>query len=248
MGLKRDSLANVYSRKWHENVKGFRELAFMNIRDANERILECVNSGNEIVRMEAQIALVRLSAENPYHFLHNLEKPLSRWEQITLHDLLIQHQLKVPEFKQWFGSENTSVVIFALEMVSFFRQKRSGSGVIRLFSHENAEVRNAAFKVSGDLGLKSALPELKKVYHVETYRNKLTILDTFARVPEEKYLPFLKTVLDAEEDVQLQILATKAIENTDEPGVSMLVKLMKSKSGYKNYQIIIRHVLDGRIY
>jgi hypothetical protein len=248
MGLERDSLEKAYSKKWHENVKGFRELAFMNIRDANERILESVNSGNEIVRMEAQIALVRLSDDNPYHFLHYLEKPLSRWEQITLHELLIQHELKVPEFKQWFESENISVVIFALEMVSFFRQKRSGAGVIRLFGHDNVEVRKTAFKVSGDIGLKSALPELKKIYYQETNRNKLTILDTFARVPEEKYLLFLKSVLDAEDDVQLQILATKAIENTDEPGVSMLIKLMKSKSGYKNYQIIIRHVLDGRIY
>jgi hypothetical protein len=51
-----------------------------------------------------------------------------------------------------------------------------------------------------------------------------------------------------EEDVQLQIQATKAMENTDEPGISMLIKLMKSKTEYKNYQIIIRHVLDGRIY
>jgi HEAT repeat protein len=117
-----------------------------------------------------------------------------------------------------------------------------------LFSHENEEVRNTAFKVSGDIGLQSALPELKKIYHQETYKNKLNILDTFARIPEEKHLPFLKTVLDAEDDVQLQIKATKAIENTDEPGISMLIKLMKSKSGYKNYQIIIRHVLDGRIY
>jgi hypothetical protein len=140
------------------------------------------------------------------------------------------------------------VVIFALEMVSFFNQKRSDREVIRLFNHGNEEVRNTAFKVSGDLGLNKALPELEKIYHQETYKNKLNILDTFARIPEEKYLSFLKSVLDAEDDVQLQIKATKAIERTDEPGVSMLVKLMKSKSGYKNYQIIIRHVLDGRIY
>jgi hypothetical protein len=248
MGLERDSLEKAYSRKWHENVKGFRELAFMNIRDANERILESVNSGNDIVRMEAQIALVRLSDDNPYHFLHYLKKPFTLWEQITLHELLIQHELKVPAFKQWFKSENISVVIFALEMISIFKQEKSGSEVIRLFSHENEEVRNTAFKVSGDIGLQSALPELKKIYHQETYKNKLNILDTFARIPEEKHLPFLKTVLDAEDDVQLQIKATKAIENTDEPGISMLIKLMKSKSGYKNYQIIIRHVLDGRIY
>jgi hypothetical protein len=44
----------------------------------------------------------------------------------------------------------------------------------------------------------------------------------------------------------LQIEATKAIENMGEEGVKALVKLMKSE--YKNYNIIIRHVLDRRIY
>ena len=89
---------------------------------------------------------------------------------------------------------------------------------------------------------------MKKVYAGESPENKLEILRAFARIPDEKNLNFLKSVLDTEEEVQLQIQATKAIENTGEPGISMLIKLMKSKSEYKNYQIIIRHVLDGRIY
>ncbi len=248
LGLDRDSLEKAYSRKWHLNVKGFRELAFMNIRDANDKIIECLNSNNEILRMEAQIAMVRLSDGNPYEFLHVLEKPLSVWEQITLHELLIQHNLQVPAFKQWFKSENITVVIFALQMVSWFHQRGVGKELLALFDHENEEVRRTAFEVSGDIELKMAKPALIKHYPGETYNNKLEILRTFTKVPEEKHLKFLKSVLDMEEDVQLQILATKAMENTGEPGISLLIKLMKSKSGYKNYQIIIRHVLDGRIY
>ncbi len=165
-----------------------------------------------------------------------------------MHELLIQHDLKVPAFKQWFESENLSVVKFALESVSWFKQKGAGKEVIRLCKHEDENVRQTAFQVCGDIGLKSSLPALKKAYDGESNMNKLEILNTFARIPDARHLNFLKSVLDKEEDVQLQILATKAMENTDEPGISMLIKLMKSKSEYKNYQIIIRHVLDGRIY
>jgi hypothetical protein len=248
LGLKKDSLEKACSRKWHENVKGFRELAYMNIREANDRIIESLNSHNEILRMEAQIALVRLSDENPYHFLHYMKRPLAKWEQITLHEMLIQHNLKVPEFRQWFESENLTVLMFALEMASWFRQKSAGRDIIRLLQHENEQVRYTAIRVCGEMNLKGSLPVLKKMYAGESYKNKLEILRTFARIPDARYLNFLKSVLDMEDDVQLQIQATKAMENTDEPGVSMLVKLMKSKSGYRNYQIIIRHVLDGRIY
>lgn len=248
LGLKGDSLRKANSRKWHKNVKGFRELAFMNIRDANDKIIECLNSNNGILRMEAQIAMVRLSEENPYEFLHLLEKPLSVWEQITLHEMLIQHNMKVPAFKQWFRSDNISILIYALEMVAWFRQNGVGKEVITLFDHENEQVRQTAFRVCGEIRLKSSLPAMKKRYFEETLNNKLEILRSFGRMPDEKNLKFLKSVLDAEEDVQLQIQATKAIENMDEPGIAMLIRLMKSKSEYKNYQIIIRHVLDGRIY
>lgn len=248
LGLDRDSLEKAHARKWHTNVKGYRELAFMNIRDANEKIMKDLNSNNEILRMEAQIAMVRLSEGNPYEFLHLLEKPLSVWEQITLHELLIQHNLRVPAFKQWFRSENTTVLMFALQMASWFHQRGVGKEMISLFDHENEKVRRTAYEVSGDIGLKMALPHMIRKYTDETFNNKLEILRSFAKVPEERYLKFLRSVLDSEEDVQLQIQATKAMENTGEPGISLLVKLMKSKSEYKNYQIIIRHVLDGRIY
>ncbi len=248
LGLKRDSLEKAYSRKWHQNVKGFRELAFMNIREANDQILKCVNANNEILRMEAQIAMVRLSDENPYEFLDVLKKPLSLWEQVTLHELQIQHDLKVPEFKQWFGSDNISVVMFSLEMVAWYKQRGGGKEILGLFEHEDDQVRNTSYKVCGEIGLKMAFPAMIKRYPEEIFNNKLEILQAFSKVPDERYLKFLKSVLDTEEDVQLQIEATKAMENTGEPGISMLIKLMKSKSEYKNYQIIIRHVLDGRIY
>ncbi len=248
LGLKRDSLEKAYSRKWHQNVKGFRELAFMNIRDANEQIFKSVNANHEILRMEAQIAMVRLSDGNPYEFLDVLKKPLSLWEQVTLHELQIQHDLVVPEFKQWFNSDNISVVMFSLEMVAWYKQRGAGKEILALFEHEDEQVRFTSYKVCGEIGLKMALPAMIKRYPEEIFTNKLEILRAFAKVPDERYLKFLKSVLDTEEDVQLQIEATKALENTGEPGISMLIKLMKSKSEYKNYQIIIRHVLDGRIY
>ena len=248
LGLKRDSLEKAYSRKWHQNVKGFRELAFMNIREANEQIIKSLNANNEILRMEAQIAMVRLSDGNPYEFLNLLKKPLSLWEQVTLHELQIQHNLDVPDFKQWFSSDHISVVMFSLHMVAWYKQRGVGKEILELFEHENEQVRNISYKVCGEIGLKMALPAMIRRYPEEIFKNKLEILESFTKVSDEKHLKFLKSVLDMEEDVQLQIEATKAMENTGEPGISMLIKLMKSKSEYKNYQIIIRHVLDGRIY
>jgi hypothetical protein len=179
--------------------------------------------------------------------MHKLEKPLSVWDQITLLELVLQHDMKVPEFKQWFYSKNLSIVIFALKMISKFEQKEAEEEVLSLCDHENEKVRSTVFRICGDMKFRKALSVMKARYQMENFNNKLEILKSFAKIPEESHMGFLKSVLDEEEDVQLQIQATKAIKNMEEPGVSMLDKLMKSESEYKNYQIIIRHVLDGRI-
>ncbi len=246
LGLDRDSLARANSSLWHKKIKGFRELAFMNIRDGNGVIYKALNSSNEILRMEAQIALVRLSDKDPFEFLSHLVRPFSLWEQITLHELLIQHSIKVPSFSKWLTSPNHTVVMFALRMIREFRQIDATEEVRQAMMHSDPAVRQLAVQIAGDLELRSTLETMKHMYKNQGYNICLEIVRAMGKMPDLSMLGFLKMVLDKEDDVQLQIEATKAIENNGEEGVKTLVKLMKSE--YKNYNIIVRHVLDRRIF
>jgi hypothetical protein len=246
LGLDRDSIKRANDFRWHKKIKGFRELAFMNIKDANQVIYKALNSKNEILRMEAQIALVRLTDEDPFSFLFQLKRPFSLWEQITLHELIIQHDLPVPDFKKWLKASNPTVVMFALRMIREFKQKEAEDDVRETLEHPSPEVRKLAVQVSGDLEMRSTLEVMKRIYKVQEYNTCLEIIRAMAKMPDPSLMGFLKLVLDKEDDVQLQIEATKAIENNGEEGVKTLVKLMKSE--YKNYNIIVRHVLDRRIF
>ena len=246
LGLDRDSIKRANDFRWHKKIKGFRELAFMNIKDANSVIYKALDSKNEILRMEAQIALVRLSEEDPFSFLFKLSRPFSLWEQITLHEMIIQHDLPVPEFKKWLKASNYTVVMFALRMIREFKQKDSEDEVRDTLEHPSPEVRKLAVQVAGDLEMRSTLDVMKRIYKVQDYNTCLEIIRSMAKMPDPSLMGFLQLVLDKEDDVQLQIEATKAIENNGEEGVKTLVKLMKSE--YKNYNIIVRHVLDRRIY
>ena len=246
LGLDRDSINRANNFRWHKKIKGFRELAFMNIKEANPVIYKALNSKNEILRMEAQIALVRLTDEDPFSFLFQLRRPFSLWEQITLHELIIQHDLPVPEFKKWLKASNPTVVMFALRMIREFKQKDAEDDVRETLEHPSPEVRRLAVQISGDLEMRSTLEVMKRIYKVQDYNTCLEIIRSMAKMPDPSLMGFLKLVLDKEDDVQLQIEATKAIENNGEEGVKTLVKLMKSE--YKNYNIIVRHVLDRRIF
>ena len=218
----------------------------MNIKDANDAILRALNSSNEILRMEAQIALVRLSDDNHFEFLSHLKTPFSLWEQITLHELIIQHNIPPPSFQKWLNSPNPTVVMFALRMIREFKQKDSEEKVKETLLHPDPSVRQLAVQVAGDLDMRSTLETMKHMYKNQDYNICLEIIKSMGKMPDISMMGFLKLVLDKEDDVQLQIEATKAIENNGEEGVKALVKLMKSE--YKNYNIIIRHVLDRRIY
>jgi HEAT repeat protein len=246
LGLDRDSIDRANNFRWHKKIKGFRELAFMNIKEANKVIYKALNSKNEILRMEAQIALVRLTDEDPFSFLFQLRRPFSLWEQITLHELIIQHDLPVPEFKKWLKATNPTVVMFALRMIREFKQKDAEEDLRETLEHPSPEVRKLAVQVAGDLEMRSTLEVMKRIYKVQEYNTCLEIIRAMAKMPDPSLMGFLKLVLDKEDDVQLQIEATKAIENNGEEGVKTLVKLMKSE--YKNYNIIVRHVLDRRIF
>ena len=246
LGLDRDSIKRAYDRRWHKKIKGFRELAFMNIKDANGAIYKALNSSNEILRMEAQIALVRLGDDNPFEFLSHLTSPFSLWEQITLHELIIQHNIPLPSFKKWLTSPNPTVVMFALRMIREFKQNDAEEDIQETLMHPDPLVRQLAVQVAGDLNMRSTLETMKHMYKNQDYNICLEIIRSMGKMPDLSMMGFLKLVLDKEDDVQLQIEAIKAIENNGEEGVKALVKIMKSE--YKNYNIIVRHVLDRRIF
>ncbi len=245
MKLDQDSINKVYSPKWHIQIKGFRELAFMDIVDANDKIRQALKSKNNILRMEAQLALVRLNKEDPFGFLDHLQHPFTLWEQLNVHELITFHNLPVPQFSRWINSPNKTVVIFALRMIQVFKQQEAAPDIIESLKNPDIDIRRMSVYVSGEIQLRETLPSLKHMYKNSEYPICLAIVQAMGKMPDEMMLGFLKLVLDKEEDVQLQIEAAMAINKMGEVGISALVKLMKSE--YKNYQIIIRHVLDKRI-
>ena len=245
MHLDQDSIRKIYNAKWHIQVKGFRELAFMDVVEATDKVRQALKSKNNILRMEAQLALVRLNENDPFGFLDHLIHPFTLWEQLNVYELITIHDLPIPQFSRWTSSSNKTVVIFALRMIQVFKQQQAAPQVIECLNHSDKDIRLMAVTVCGEIQLRETLPHLKYMYKNEEYTNGLAIVHAMGKMPDEMMLGFLKLVLDKEDDVQLQIEAAKAISKMGEEGIAALVKLMKSE--YKNYQIIIRHVLDKRI-
>lgn len=245
LNLDVDSRLKALSSKWHIKIKGFRELAFMNVKDANDEIINCLHSNNSILRMEAQLALVRLDDSDRFSFLDHLQRPFTKWEQLNVHEIIVSHNLEAPQFERWLDSDNQTIVLFSLRMIKVFKQKKSWDKIVPLLDNDNPEIRRTAIYVLGELKIKESVLPLKHHYKYETYENQLQIVAALDKIADESALKFLVMVIDKEDDVQLQIEAAKALRDMGDRGKSALEKLMHSD--YKNYMIIIKHVLDKRI-
>ena len=246
LGLLKNTLGKVDSVKWHRKVQGFKELSSLNIKNYNKKIEKCINSKNDTLRIESHIALVKLSDDSePFSFLDNLDYHFSVWEQITLHQLMIENEMNVPNFGKWVDSKNVDVVMFCLRMIREYNQVNNYDELDRAILHENEKVRRTAIEVIGDLELFSLFSVLKKRYKHETYENSLEIIKTMGKRPVKSVMNFLQNVVDSEDDSNLQIEAVRSMNNMEGDGKVRLEKMMKSD--YKDYNIIIKHVLDNRI-
>ena len=246
LDLNKDTRNKLFSRKWNLKIKAFKELSSLGIDYYNWKIKKYINSSNSILRMEALIALVRLSPKrDAFWWLYNLKTPFSRWEQITLHQLMIDFNIEPPDFSKYLESKNETLVMFALRMMREYKQKDNISALRKALSYPNSKVRTTAIEVIGDLQITELAKDLKKIYRQENYYNEVKVLQALQKIHDDKTVGFLQNVIDIEDDVQLQIEAAKAILSTGEKGRISLEKMMKSD--YKNYNIIIKHILDKRI-
>lgn len=167
--LHKDSLRKVYHRSWHQMAKGFREVAQMDVKDANDHIRSFVNAKNPIIRVEAQVAMVKLSEDNPLSFLDELTYELSEWEQINIYDTLTYHQMNIDSFESWLDNPNPSVVQFALRMIGLFKHMHSAPRVQQLLTHKDARIRLAAVQALKPLEVAEYIPDLKELFRRETH-------------------------------------------------------------------------------
>jgi hypothetical protein len=235
--------------RWHKKVKAIKELYAFNITTKNKYLYKLINSKNSLLRMEAQVALVDLSKEdpnaNPFNFLHKLEAPFSLWEQITLHQVLVQRDIKVPDFGDWLYRDNKSVVMFCLRMIKEYKQVQNEQKIKVLMHHSDENVRRLAYQVLGDLKLVGALKEVRRIYKDEPFDNQLEIIRSMRKCADSTFISFLRKVIDKEESAEILVEGVKAIKDSGEIGREILKKMMESE--YKDYNIIIKHVLDNRI-
>lgn len=242
--LNNDSKKRLKRKAWNKKIIGVRELSHMKEKSENQYILDLLKQSNEVLRIEAQIGLIKLLPYVPFAFLDSQEKPFTVWEQINVFDMIRKKRIEIPEFHLWLDHWNDSVVMFCLDMIRTLKQKEAAPKVVELVNHENDLVKGKVIKTLVALENQEAIWKLKEIYFLEELPNKLNILRSIGQLGMESEIPFLEEQLK-DEEFKIKMEACKSIAKIGELGKKRLKTLEANAD--ELLKRIINHVLDPRI-
>ncbi len=238
LGFKNDSLKKLASNFWHLRAKGIQELSIMDQNDQLIKIYRLTNSRNELVRNEAQNAIIKWSGFNGLRFLDVITYDISEWQQIQLLEFLkLFTQQDMPKLPKWLSSNNNSVVLFALKLAEVYQQFAVKQKVEECLLHADEKIRVQAVNTLARIGDDVSADKIISRYDDETITNQLNILSKLPLLAEERHLNFLQQQLMNENDF-IKLSAAKAL------GVMHQLEIVQQKAAEQPepYEHIYKHV------
>ena len=243
LDLQTNSIKKVKKRRWFLVVKGMKEVAEMQIKESNYLLIEKLTSSNKHVVREAQIALVKLSPQNPLYFLDKPGIYLTTWQMLRIHRFIKKNaKAGVPSFSKWLDSSNVSVLQFAIRMISLFQQIEAAEQVAAFLSHADANVRKIAANTLLELEAFHLADTLQKVLETSPeYVDSIT-LETLSRLSTgDQAIKLAYTLLDNKD----YLLKKEAVNTLLAGGVNSEDIVSKVSAEEKaGLESIIRHLQD----
>jgi len=179
-------------------VQGLREISGLQLSapTVRKKVKQIQHSKHAALSQEASLTLIKLGDSPDLSFLETLTTPLSQWQQIHLHHCLRnfdRHQL--PDFGQWLASDNESVVLFSLRMITESRQHHSKELVIRLLSHESINIVTEAIYAVSQLKIISAVPTLVSLLHHSNSRIQISSIRAIGQLGSAEQITDLENLL-----------------------------------------------------
>lgn len=226
MNLKKELLKNLHSKKWHKKSKAIQQLSALQQKDCVDEIFALTNHENQLVRREAQIAMVNLTGFPGLQFLDKATYIISDWQQLRLiQELAVYPSNEFGNVSVWMKSENESVVNFALKLIEIYRLYDHYAEVENCLSHSSTRIVEQAIISLGQIYNETTADVL--IAHYEEYNLplQLRIIHVIQEIGNEEQVPFLLSIIDAEDDL-IKLEAAKAIASISPAAIENIQDLV----------------------
>jgi hypothetical protein len=227
--LEKYALKNLKSRYWHIKAKAIQELTVMEIKEFLTNLYPYTNNQNELVRMEAQTAIVQFYGFEGLRFLDIITYPVSEWQQIKL----LQQLSNVPpvdiSIDNWLKSTNNSVVVFALKLARNYHRFELHDLIISCLDHTDPEVRLQAMYYLCEIYTDETSDHLISRFLKESFKQRLAMIKGMKNLGTEKDTLFLLSLLDDDSN-EMKLYAARALAHIGKNGLISLEAYVKTAS------------------
>ena len=204
-------IENCNSKNWHVKAKAIQEIGIMKLNGMYDKIYKNTNHSNELVKAEAQIAIIKLVGFKGLKFLDTLTQPISEWYQmILLRELSHFDYDSFNGVDIWLKSKNTSVVIFALKLIDEYHLFELYEEVVLCINHTNEKVRLQTIKTITKIFNNSTSNFFTTIFKNETFNNQVEIAKAYRKIGNDDDIPFLINQLQTE-NIHLKTVITRTI-------------------------------------
>lgn len=224
LNLHQNALANLKMGKWHIKALAIQELSIFGLKENLTRIYRYTNHSNDLLRMEAQVAIVRLSGFEGLRFLDLISYPLSEWQQIKLlHELAHVPPENFNGIEKWLKSENQTVIIFGLKLCRLYHRFELHDSVCACLVNEEPQVRLQAIYTLGKIYNEQTSGILIARLLKEELRHRMAIIKVLQDIGTNDDIPVLLDQLRCE-DAALKQVAACALAKIGSEGLAGLLQ------------------------
>ena len=210
LGLEKYALNNLNSSRWYIKAKAVQELTIMDMSEFFDQIYSYTDDKNDLVRMEAQSALVQFKGFDGLRFLDTITSPISNWQQIKLLQQLSHLPPSDIDMSPWFKSPNSSVVVLALKLARNYHRFELHDDIVSCLDNSDPWVRIEAIYCLNEIYTDETSDHLISRFLNEILKNQLAILKVLQTIGTDKDVLFLLDLLTFEND-EIKIQAARAL-------------------------------------
>ncbi|MDD7913015.1 HEAT repeat domain-containing protein [Polaribacter ponticola] len=231
------------SRSNSRKMDAFQQSFVLGLNRFDSKILQYAYSKNKKIRNEARNSYLALSANDPYRFFDEIEGSLTKWDEIELMQYLQQQHKRgnLEGLGKWINySKNTSLVVFLIKMVGFFKQRGIDEILIDKLVDEDTKVRAASIETLGELNLKNTEQTLIDRYYTEPDLCQVAIVNTIRKFNSGKSLNFLQQIFKDSNSTDMKKIIAEAIINYGYEGKMAFQDLKNVLTGFDLQ--ILKHI------
>jgi hypothetical protein len=230
LNLHEYALDSLKNKNWPIKAKMIQELSIMEIREHLIKIYRFTNHSNDLLRMEAQIAIIRFSGFEGLRFLDVISYPISEWQQINLlHELTkISHET-LNGMEKWLRSDNVTVVIFALKLARIYHSFELHENICACLANDDVKVKLQAIYTLGEIFTDQTSSILIEKYPHDNMRVQMAILKALQNMATSTDIPFLLQQLSSE-SVELKVSAARALATIGGPGIQSMKESVQQEA------------------